>query len=235
MTQEQIKAEVANIFNSEKWNKFQLGEYSLSKFQKIEELAREIVSAGMADSVIPEAEETHKRNEYNLSLMFLLGMMQYLTDRVVPATVLFQKLVMNFRKKDKNSIVEYLCRKMLEHGDDVFALKNLIAAVKAGGGGTAQELEQLQERLIGMDSSDNETLLSLAALKEKAGHTKEALHFYLQSLNNYIHEQTRKNVEEIWNKVILMVPNYSEILLPLEDQLLAAFDREFVFGPPNLE
>jgi transcription elongation factor GreA-like protein len=226
MTPEELIKEIQGIFETEKWNKFQLSEYNLSKFQKLEELSRSVIELGIVDQVRAECEDVLHKNEYNFSALFILGMLNFHADKILDATAQFQKLVNNFKKKEKPSIVEYLCRKMLEYGDDIFALKNLIPVVRAAM--KQHDLEELQERLVALDSSDSETLMQLASAKEKNDKKKEALNYYLTALNNFIRNKSRKSVEEVWTKIILLDPDYMDHLLPLEEPLQTIFEKDFV-------
>ena len=45
MSKEKLQKEIENIFNSEKWNKFQLREYTLSKFQNLEQIVDRIMQS----------------------------------------------------------------------------------------------------------------------------------------------------------------------------------------------
>ncbi|GEM_PF-3157034 len=225
MTAEELLKEIQGIFESEKWNKFQLSEYNLSKFQSLEENVKSISELGIVDQVRLECEDVLNKNEFNFSALFILGLMNFQSDKILDATAQFQKLVNNFKKKEKPSIVEYLCKKMLEFGDDIFALKNLIPVVRISA--KPHELEDLQERLVTLDPSDSETLMQLAAIKEKNEKKNEAIRYYLQALNNYIKNKSRKNVEEIWAKIILIDPEYMEHLLPLEESIQGIFEKDF--------
>ena len=225
---EQIWNEAQKILEAEKWNRFQLGEYNVAKFQSLEELMRQAHEAGLSERVLLEAKEVLKKNEYHFSAQFMIAVLDYLTGADIEGSLQMQKLVNNFRKKEKSNIVEYLCRKTLEFGDDAFALRGLIGVLRAGG--KSPELESLQERLVNIEPSDTEMIIQLASTKEKNGKAKDSLKYYLLGLNNFMRERLKKQTEETWHKIEALVPNAWQSLLPLEPVLLANFDKEFVYN-----
>jgi transcription elongation factor GreA-like protein len=225
---EQIWSEIQKILEAEKWNRFQLGEYNVAKFQSLEGLMAQAHEAGLTDRALQEAKDVLKKNEYHFSAQYMIILLDFLSGADIEASLQMQKLVNIFRKKEKNNIVEYLCRKTLEFGDDAFALRGLIGVLRSGG--KSPELESLQERLIGIEPSDNEMIIQLASTKEKNGKAKDSLKFYLMGLNNFIRERLKKQTEETWHKITALAPTAWQTLLGLEHQLTANFDKEFVYN-----
>lgn len=226
MEEKKIRAEVESIFDSEKWSRFQLSEYNLSKFKNLEELILKINQAGLAEEVRQQSEEAIKQNEYNLSGLFLLAVMNFESERILKATKQFYKLVTSFVKKEKFGIVEYLSRKMLEYGDERFALENLIQALKSTG--NLQEIPDLQERLVVLNPDETDTLVQIAQHKQKEKKDEDAVKYYMMALKNYLKDRNRKRVEELWSKIIELAPDYMQRLMPFEEDLQASFEKEFI-------
>jgi len=232
MAENKILKEFTNMFEAEKYNKFQISEYNLTKFKKIETLMQEAIKENIVDDLRTLSEEALHENDFNFSALFVLGVLNYQADRIVDATKQFQKLINFFKKKNKLGILEYLSRKMLEFGDDIFALQNLIFALQANN--AVSELIPFQERLVLLDSTNTTILLQLAAYKKKENDIKAALKYYLMALNNFIEKADKKQVDTIWRQIIDLVDDPLIVLLPLEKVLLANFEHEFVFSLLNI-
>ena len=232
MAESKILKEFTNMFETEKYNKFQISEYNLTKFKKIEELMQEATKENVGNDLRTLSEEALHENDFNFSALFVLGVLNYQADRIVDATKQFQKLINFFKKKNKLGILEYLSRKMLDFGDDIFALQNLIFALQANN--AVSELIPFQERLVILDSTNTKILLQLAAHKKKENEIKVALKYYLMALNNLIEKADKKQVENIWRQIIELAEEPLLVLLPLEKVLLANFEHEFVFNLLNI-
>ena len=225
---EQIWNEIQKILEAEKWNRFQLGEYNVAKFQSLEELMKQAHEAGLTDRALLEAKDVLKKNEHHFSAQYMIILLDFLSGADIEASLHMQKLINIFRKKEKNNIVEYLCRKTLEFGDDAFALRGLIGVLRSVG--KSPELENLQERLVGIEPSDSEMIIQLASTKEKNGKEKDSLKYYLLGLHNFIRERLKKQTEDTWHKITALAPNAWPSLLGLENLLMANFDKEFVYS-----
>jgi len=83
MNSEEILKEIERLFEEEKYSKFQLSEYNLSKFQRIDALIEEIQKNKLEDSILEKANEYLKKNEFSLIALYLVAYFSYNTKRDV--------------------------------------------------------------------------------------------------------------------------------------------------------
>ena len=230
MTPEEIRNEIKKIIDSEKWNKYQLSEYNLAKFQELDAIIEAIKSTrddAFINSIRTEITEILKKNEYHYSALYLAAVLGYEKEIFLESSFFMQKLINNFQKKEKPHIVEYLCRKILKYNADPFALRALIESLRQQN--KHSEIEQLQEKLISLEPSDVDLIIQLAAIKEKNGKIREALRYYQTGLTAFIKARQQKQTEEIWERIISLTPSFFSVLINFEELLLANFNRDFVF------
>lgn len=230
MTLDHIRNELRHILEAEKWNKYQLGEYNLSRFQELDGLLdglRTAADPATLEELRSEAAETLKRNEHHISAHYIAAVLGFETGHAQEALRLALRLAQHFQRKEKHHIVEHICRRALAHADDPLLLRTLVAALRSQN--KHAEIEGLLERLLRLEPDDTELVLQLAGLKEKHNKPREALRLYRTALSAFIRERRKKETEEVWERVISLTPDFLGVLLPFEDALTAAFDRDFVF------
>jgi transcription elongation factor GreA-like protein len=230
MTIDEIRAEVRKILESEKWNKFQLGEYNLAKFQELDVLLDAVTAAGdpeLAAEIRKDAAEVVKKNEYHFSALYLSAVLGYGIGSLVDASWQSQRLIQHFQRKDKHHIVEHLARQVLKFGPDAQAFRALISSLKAQGKNA--EIEGLQEKLVAIEPGDTDLVIQLAGTKEKNGKARDALRYFQLGLNAFVRDRQKKQVEDVWERIIALTPKFLDTLLPFEEALSSNFDREFVF------
>ncbi len=220
MDKEQILEDIKKLFEQEKWSKFQLSEYNLKKFQDLDKYIDAINENNIQDEVIELFKEYIDKNEYNLIARYLLAVFSYDTDKQLFFSN-FQKIINNFKEREKWAIVEFLARKMYSFEKSEFALSILIVSLKFLN--KPQEIPTLQEQYLELDPTNTEIALSLAKQKSKIGDKVAAIRYYKMAIKSFILKKNQKQVEEIWTKLLALSDDKLDWLDELYNLLKANF------------
>jgi transcription elongation factor GreA len=133
-------------------------------------------------------------------------------------------LISIFTDNHKWNIVEYLCNRILEYGENKFALKTLADVFE-------NENEQdkkfkIWERYIKVDYEEAETVKLLAEKKEKDGEIESAVEYYKKALHRFINKKMFASVKEVWEKIIEYLPEDIEFFFSIERKIVKVLSGE---------
>lgn len=226
MAQNEILNSIKNMLNEEKWSKFQLSEYNVKKFKSLDDVIEGIGTPELKNEVSEIARDYLEKNEFNIVARYILAILSYDKNKELFYSG-FEKIINNFKEREKWGIVEYLCRRMLKIEENEFGLRSLIESLKYLN--KSQEIPQIQRRLLKLNPDDTATSLSLAKFNEQSKNIEEAIFYYKQALKVFINQKNTKMVEEIWLKLVDIVePSNLDTFLELENALKTNFSPEFI-------
>lgn len=224
MNKESMIKEITNLLEEEKWSKFQLSEYNLSKFMNLERVLDEVLNSGLKSDVLLLCHEYLKKNEYNLVARYLISVLSYPEETDV-FNAGFKKIIGNFKEREKWGIVEFLSKKMLSFQEDEFALRTLIDSLKALN--KSKEILPLQEQLLKIVPEDQHLALSLARINESSNNAPQAVKYYKMAFKMFITGKNSKSVEDIWFKILELSGEPLEIYYEVESLLHTHFSPQF--------
>ncbi|MBU1076719.1 MAG: hypothetical protein KKH98_05460, partial [Spirochaetes bacterium] len=225
MSSDTIIKEVEKLLDEEKYSKFQLSEYSLSKFKKIDELIKEVEKNDFKEKVQDLANEYLKKNEFSLIAKYLISILNMHEDKELFING-FMKIITNFKEREKWGIVEYLAQKMLSIHEDEFGLRSLIDSLKVLN--KNKEIPPLQERLIKLNPDDHNITISIARFYENENKKDEAVKYYNRALKLFINKKSSRMVEDIWLKILEIADDPLQIYKEVENVLKSNFDPDFI-------
>ena len=224
MNTENILQEVTKLLEEEKWSKFQLSEYNLTKFTNIDNLVNQIRENELTGKVMELANDYLKKNEFNLIAKYLMAIFSF-PDNKIDFNSGFKKIISTFKEREKWGIVEFLAQKMLEYEESEFALRSLIESLKLLN--KTKDVLTLQKKLLKLIPEDFNLALNLARSYENLGSNEDAVKFYRMSLKLFIKNKNSKLVEDIWAKLSDIAPDPLEIYNEVENLLSSNFPAEF--------
>ncbi|MBN1898054.1 MAG: hypothetical protein JW827_04690 [Spirochaetes bacterium] len=226
MSQQEILKSIEDLLNEEKWSKFQLSEYNVKKFKTIDKTLSKVKGDDLVDSVIKISKEYLDKNELNIVAKYMLSVLSFDKDKELFYSG-FEKIIDNFKEREKWGIVEHLCRKMLDLEENEFGLKCLIESLRFLN--KSSEIIEIQKKLLKLNPEDASTCLSIAKFNEQEKNNKEAIHYYKQAIRVFINQKNTKMVEDIWLKLVEMVEaKEANFFLEMENPLKSNFSAEFI-------
>ncbi len=223
-TNDSIKS-IEAALSEDKYSKFQLSEYKVTRFIDIDTLLEKVKEENGTSEVLEKARDILRNNEHNFSALYTAAVLLCEGGNDEGETY-FERLIRAFRDRGKWGIVEHLCRKVLTFGDVRFALRVLITCLQQLK--KPAEISNLQERLVALDPSDTNVMISLADQKEKEGDIENAVRYYQLSLTKFIQTGQRKQVEDVWLKLVMHEKAILPLFNRLEDKIMKQFEPEFV-------
>ncbi len=189
---------VTELLNEEKWTRATLNNYTVTNFMELDELLGKVQESDLEDEVQQICEEHLRHTRNSIIALYLAGIIS-LSKQLVDDSNLVA-LISIFSDNHKWNIVEYLANRILEYGENKFALKTLAECYE----GKNEEDKKLQvwERYIKVDYEEAEIVKLLAQRKEEDGDADSAVEYYKKALHRYINKKMFSDVKEIWEKLI---------------------------------
>ena len=215
---EHLHSRINEMLNEEKWTRADLSGCSISNFRGLDDLLEEALGADAQDE-IKEICEEHLRNSRDSTIALYLAGIMALSKRLVDDSNLVV-LTNMFVDTEKWNIVEYLCERILEYGENKFALRTLADTYAKKS--NQEHQHEILERLIKVDYDDADTVRSLADKREQDGDFEGALSYYKKALHRYINRQQFSQIKQMWGKVVELQHEDLEGLLQIEAKVVRA-------------
>ena len=225
LKEEEIVKEIEQIFEEEKYSKFQLSEYNLTKFKKIEKVIEKINKNELQKKSIKIAKECLKKNEFSLIAKYFISYFSFPSDRDVFMQG-FTKIINNFIERQKWSIVEFISDKMLSLEESEFGLRSHINSLKMLN--KTKAIPPLQEKLLKLNPDDHAVAINIARFYENENKKEEAIKNYKLALKLFISRKNQKMVEELWLKILEIAEDPLPIFYETENALKSNFTPEFI-------
>ena len=193
-----LTAKVTELLNQEKWTRAALNSYVTSNFVELDSLLEDVRKEDREAELLELCEEHLRSNRNSIIALYLSGIVS-IGRRLVDDSNLIL-LVNIFTDNHKWNIVEYLCNRILEFGENRFALRTLAESYD-NKNEEASKLE-VYERLIRVDYEEADFVKVLARNREKAGDIGGAVNYYRKALHRYINKRNYANIKEIWERLI---------------------------------
>jgi transcription elongation factor GreA len=213
---EQLLKQITELLNEEKWTRATLASYTINNFVELDEIIEATRQAGVEDEVLDICEEHLRHTRNSIIALYLSGIVA-LSKQLVDDTNLIT-LITIFMDNHKWNIVEYLCNRILEHGENKFALKTLADVYENKN--EQENKYKTWERYIKVDYEEAEIVKLLAEKQEEEGDEANAVEYYKKALHRFINKKMFANVKEVWEKLIEYAPEDVEFFFSVERKIV---------------
>ncbi|MCY4374350.1 MAG: transcription elongation factor GreA [Spirochaetaceae bacterium] len=217
-----LTAKVTELLNQEKWTRAALNSYVTSNFVELDNLLEDARKEECEAELMELCDEHLRSNRNSIIALYLSGIVS-IGRRLVDDSNLVL-LVNIFTDNHKWNIVEYLCNRILEFGENRFALRTLAESYD-NKNEEASKLE-VYERLIRVDYEEADFVKVLARNREQAGDVSGAVNYYRKALHRYINKRNYANIKEVWDRLIEHQPDDTEFYLQLERKVARTVSEE---------
>ncbi len=193
-----IIEKISQLLNEEKWTRTTIGNFTATHFNELDTITKEINDDETRDEAIRITEEHLSHSKNSISALYISGIL-VLSKRSLDDTNMLQ-LISIFSENGKWNMVEVLCNRMLEYGENKYALKALADCYESESK-TESKLE-VWERLIKIDFEEADIVKALAEEYENSGNTDKAVEYYKKAIHRYANRKLFSQVKDIWDKLI---------------------------------
>jgi len=195
---DEIINKINDLLNEEKWTRATLSNYTINNFKELDETLNEIIDSEDQDEILDLCEEHLDHSKHSIIALYMSGIIS-LNKQLIDDSHLVE-LINIFSGNHKWNIVEYLCDRILQFGENKMALRVLAECYDDAN--REEEKYGVWERLIKIDYNEADIVKKLAEKKESEGNAAEALAFYKKAIHRYINKNLFSNVKDIWGKLI---------------------------------
>jgi len=168
---EQLVKQITELLNEEKWTRATLNSYSINNFAELDDIVAATKEQSAEDEVLEVCEEHLKHTRHSIVGLYISGIISLSKQLVDDSNLIV--LINIFTDNHKWNIVEYLCSRILEYGENKFALKTLADVYENK---NEQDLKfKTWERYIKVDYEEAEIVKLLADRKEEQGDLENAI------------------------------------------------------------
>ena len=198
----QLAGKVQEMLNEEKWTRTTLPNYSMNSLKELDALIEGAEAEGSSDQLFDVCNEHLSHTKNSVIALYIAGIISL---RKQPADESYLTQLMDlFAESKRTNIVEFICQRILDYGENRVALSRLAECYE--GEEKADQRYATWERLIKIDYEEADIVKMIAERKDKLGLREEAIDFYKKALLRYINKGLPTNVREIWLKLVDYCP-----------------------------
>jgi len=202
MADTQLVDKVLQMLNEEKWTRTTLQNYSLSSLKELDLVIDEAEAAGLFDELHTICSEQLSHTKNSVIALYIAGMISL---RKQPSDESYLSQLMDlFAEGKRGNIVEYICLRILDYGENKIALTRLAECYE--GEEKAEQRFAVWERLVKIDYEEADIVKLIAERKDRQGEREAAIDYYKKALLRYINKGLPTNVRELWLKLVDYCP-----------------------------
>jgi len=168
MAESPLSEKLQLMLNEEKWTRTLMANYSVANLKELDSFIDESTAQGVADDIIKLCADHLSKTKTSVIALYVAGVLNIMRQ---PADESYLVQLMDlFADSKKNNIVEYICNRMLDFGENRIALVRLAECYT-----DENKIEQrygVWERLVRIDTEEAELAQLIAEWKEKTATRK---------------------------------------------------------------
>jgi transcription elongation factor GreA len=215
MAETQLAAKVQEMLNEEKWTRTTLTNYTASSLKELDTLIAEAEASDGFDEIVALCEEHLSHTKTSVIALYIAGIAG-LKKQPADESFLVQLLDL-FAEVKRSNIVETLCLRILDFGENRIALSKLAECYADED--KPDERFAMLERLVKIDYEEADVVKLLAERKDKLGLREEAIEYYKKALLRYINKGLPTNVREIWLKLVDYAPEDIDYFIHVQKKI----------------
>jgi len=195
---EKIIENVSGMLNEEKWTRATLNDYAIGNFQELDGVIDSVIANGVQDEVQDICDEHLEHTKNSIVALYISGVISLSKQQVDDTHLL--NLIGIFSDNHKWTAVEYLCRRILDFGENKEALRTLAETLEHLN--QPEQMHEIWERIIKVDYSETDMVRRLAEKREENGDIEGAILYYRKAIHRYVNKNQFSQVRDIWQKLV---------------------------------
>jgi len=194
---------IHELLNEEKWTRATLNSYTINNLKELDSIIEETIDDDTESEVKQICDEHLQHTKNSIIALYISGIIS-LKRRLIDDSNLIM-LIKIFSDNHKWNIVEFLCNRILQFGENKFALRTLSECYENEN--EEEKKYEVWERLIRIDYEEADIVKHIADKKEAEGLIEEAEENYKKAIYRYVNKKLFSNVREIWQKLLEYCPD----------------------------
>jgi transcription elongation factor GreA len=226
MSGTQIAQKVQQMLNEEKWTRASLGAYTATNLKELDAIAQEAAAEKALDELKEICDEHLSHTKTSIIALYLSGVISLMRQQIDDSAMV--SLLDLFADNKKWNVVEFVCQRILDFGENRTALRRLAECYENDG--RTEEIFAVWERLVRVDYEEADIVKALAEKREKDGRIDEAVDFYKKALYRYINKGLSTNVKEIWAKLVEYCPQDIDFFFHVQRKIAKQISEDRAAG-----
>jgi len=202
MADSPIAKKLQEMLNEEKWTRATLSGYTVNQIKELDSLFQDAALEKSLDEIRDLCADHIGHSKNSIAALYLSGIIALSRQQIDDSNMV--SLINIFADNRRWNIVEFVCQRILEYGENRNALVRLAECYENDD--KIDDMYATWERLVRVDYEEADIVKLIAEKKEKDGDVEGAVDYYRKSLHRYINKALFSNVKEIWNKLIELAP-----------------------------
>jgi len=203
MADSPITKKLQETLNEEKWTRATLSGYTVNQIKELDALFHEAALEKALDEVRDLCNEHIGHSKNSIAALYLSGIIALSRQQIDDSNMV--TLINIFADNRRWNIVEFVCHRILEYGENRNALLRLAECYENDD--KIDDMYAAWERLVRVDYDEADIVKLIAEKKEKEGDIEGAVDYYRKALHRFINKGLFSNVKEIWGKLIEHAPS----------------------------
>ena len=221
MSETSIKT-IGELLNAEKWTRATLNSYTINNFRELDVLIKKTIEEGTEKEVQELCDEHLNHTKNSIIALYLSGVLS-LHNQMLDDTNLL--MVINiFADNHKWNIVEFLSNRILEFGENKYALRTLVDCYENEN--ETEKKYSVWERLIKVDHEEADIIRHLAEKSEEEKDLDQAVDYYKKAIHRYINKKAFAQVKDIWHKLLELSPEDFEFFFHVDTKIAKTISTE---------
>ena len=221
MSEELINA-IQEQLKKEKWTRETISNYSKNNFIELAETVAQANKENCIDEIKAICDEHLSHTKNSVIALYLSGMLG-LKKRALDNSSLVT-LIDLFSDQHKNDIVTFLCESILDEDENnKFALHTLADCYREKNN---EKIWEIYETIVRVDHEEADIAKLLAEKYEKEGDNDTAIDYYKKALLRYVNAKSSNQVQEMWKKLISLIPDEIDFFLMVQRKVSKAISAE---------
>lgn len=223
---EQLIKSIHELLNEEKWTRAALNSYTINNFKELDDIILKTDKFKVQEEILSLCQEHLAHTKNSIIALYLSGVISLSKQLVDDSNLIV--LTNIFTDNHKWNIVEYLCKRILEFGENKYALRTLAECYENKN--EEENKFKVWERLIRVDYEEADIVRFLAEKEEKDNNLEKAIEYYKKAMHRYINKKMFANVKGIWEKLIEYSPEDIEFFFHIERKIVKVLSGERAGG-----
>ncbi len=226
MAESQLAQKIQDMLNEEKWTRAALSAYSVANLKELDALLQDAIREKAAEEIKTLCDEHLGHTKTSVIALYLSGVIALMRQQLDDSSMV--ALIDIFADNKRWNIVEFVCQRMLDYGENRTALRRLAECYENEE--RSDDKFAVWERLVRVDYEEADIVKSLAERREKEGKTDEAVDFYKKALHRFINKGLGANVKEIWTKLLEYCPQDIDFFLHVQRKIAKQLSEDKAAG-----
>ncbi|MDP2816414.1 MAG: transcription elongation factor GreA [Rectinemataceae bacterium] len=219
MADSQLVPRIQELLNEEKWTRATLANYSIANLKELDALVEEAKLEKTEDDVKAVCDEHLTHTKTSIIALYVSGIITLMHQQIDDSAMV--QLLDIFADSKRWNVVEFICNRILDFGDNRMALRRLSEVFENEN--ESEKKFATWEKLIRDDFEEADIVKALAEHKERNGLHEESIDFYKKALHRYINKGLSSNVKEIWTKLVESCPQDIDFFFHVQRKIAKQF------------